>query len=76
MTLPNQDDAELTRQTSQPAMHQKRLLRAAELVDLGWTRGRAARDNAIEALDRASSGARGEHRIRLQPERRRDRRPE
>jgi hypothetical protein len=35
---------ELTRQVLQPAMHQKLLLRAAELVAMGWTRGTAAQD--------------------------------
>jgi len=35
---------ELTRQVLQPAMHAKLLLRAAELVTKGWTRGTAARD--------------------------------
>src|ERR1700687_3857910 len=35
---------ELTQQVLQPAMHQKILLRAAELVAMGWTRGTAARD--------------------------------
>src|SRR5712691_4805230 len=40
----NQLSPELTRQVLHPAMHQKLLLRAAELVELGWTRGTAARD--------------------------------
>src|SRR5260370_14643550 len=35
---------ELTQQVLQPAMHQKILLRAAELVAMGWTHGTAARD--------------------------------
>jgi hypothetical protein len=35
---------ELTRQALHPAMHQKALLRAAELLEMGWTRGTAARD--------------------------------
>src|ERR1700687_1777361 len=35
---------ELTQQVLQPAMHQKILLRAAELVAMGWTRGTDARD--------------------------------
>jgi hypothetical protein len=35
---------DLERQVLQPTMHQKILLRAAELVELGWTRGTAARD--------------------------------
>jgi hypothetical protein len=35
---------ELTRQVLHPAMHEKLLLRAAELVTMGWTRGTAARD--------------------------------
>ena len=34
----------LERQVLHPAMHQKILLRAAELVAMGWTRGTAARD--------------------------------
>jgi hypothetical protein len=40
----NKLSPELTRQVLEPAMHQKLLLRAAELVALGWTRGTAARD--------------------------------
>ena len=40
----NKLSPELTRQVLQPAMHQKLLLRAAELVAMGWTRGTAARD--------------------------------
>ncbi len=39
----NERSPELTRQVLQPGMHQKLLLRAAELVELGWTRGAAAR---------------------------------
>jgi hypothetical protein len=35
---------DLTQQVLQPAMHQKLLLRAAELVAMGWTYGTAARD--------------------------------
>ncbi len=35
---------ELTHQMLQPAMHEKILLRAAELIGMGWTRGTAARD--------------------------------
>jgi hypothetical protein len=35
---------EFERQILQTAMHQKLLLRAAELVEQGWTRGTAARD--------------------------------
>ncbi len=35
---------ELTRQVLHPEMHQKILLRAAEVVVLGWTRRTAARD--------------------------------
>ena len=35
---------ELTQQVVQPAMHQKILLRAAELVAMGWTRETSARD--------------------------------
>ncbi len=34
---------ELERQAFHPAMHQKILLRAAELVEQGWTHGTAAR---------------------------------
>jgi len=34
---------ELERQVLHPAMHQKILLRAAELVEQGWTRGRPTR---------------------------------
>ena len=37
---------EFTDQILQPVMHEKILLRAAELVALGWTRGTAARDAA------------------------------
>jgi hypothetical protein len=33
----------LTRQVLHPGMHQKLLLRAAELVELGWARGTAAK---------------------------------
>ena len=40
----NELSPELTRQALHPAMHQKVLLRAAELVAMGWTRGTAARD--------------------------------
>src|SRR5260370_12820565 len=35
---------ELTQQVLQPAMHQKILLRAAELVAMGWTGGTCGRD--------------------------------
>jgi len=35
---------EFTEQVLRPAVHEKILLRAAELVALGWTRGTAARD--------------------------------
>jgi len=35
---------ELERQVLHPVMHQKIPLRAAELVEQGWTRGTAARD--------------------------------
>jgi hypothetical protein len=35
---------DLTQQVLEPAMHEKILLRAAELVAMGWTRGTAARD--------------------------------
>ena len=40
----NEGMPEFTHQVLQPAMHQKILLRAAELVAMGWTRGTAARD--------------------------------
>ena len=40
----NERTPDLTQQVLQPAMHQKLLLRAAELVAMGWTRGTAARD--------------------------------
>ncbi len=40
----NELSPELTRQVLQSAMHQKLLLRAAELITMGWTRGTAARD--------------------------------
>ena len=42
----NERAPDLTQQVLQPAMHQKLLLRAAELVAMGWTRGTAARDAA------------------------------
>jgi hypothetical protein len=57
-------------------MHQKRLLARRSWSNWGGTRGTAARDNAIEALDRASYGARSDHLIRPQQERRQDRQPE
>src|SRR5258708_31631021 len=40
----NERAPEFTHQVLQPTMHQKILLRAAEVVALGWTRGTAARD--------------------------------
>src|SRR5690348_13340791 len=40
----NERTPEFTDQVLQPAMHEKLLLRAAELVAMGWTRGTAARD--------------------------------
>ena len=40
----NKLSPELTRQVLQATMHEKILLRAAELVAMGWTRGTAARD--------------------------------
>ncbi len=40
----NKVPPELTRQILHPAMHEKLLRRAAELIELGWTRGTAARD--------------------------------
>jgi hypothetical protein len=40
----NEFSPELTRQVLHPAMHQKLLLRAAEVIAQGWTRGTAAQD--------------------------------
>src|ERR1700730_7708189 len=40
----NERPPEFTHQVLQPTMHQKILLRAAELVAMGWTRGTAAPD--------------------------------
>jgi hypothetical protein len=40
----NERAPEFTHHVLQPAMHEKLLLRAAELVAAGWTRGTAARD--------------------------------
>jgi hypothetical protein len=40
----NERTPEFTHQVLQPAMHEKLLLRAAELVAMGWTCGTAARD--------------------------------
>ena len=40
----NERAPDLTQQVLHPAMHQKLLLRAADLVAMGWTRGTAARD--------------------------------
>ncbi len=40
----NEVSPERTRQALHPAMHEKILVRAAELVELGWTRATAARD--------------------------------
>jgi len=40
----NERAPELTQHVLLPAMHEKILLRAAELVAMGWTRGTAARD--------------------------------
>ena len=40
----NESSPELTRQVLHPAVHQKLLLRAAEVIAQGWTRGTAARD--------------------------------
>jgi len=40
----NERAPDLTQQVLQPEMHEKILLRAAELVAMGWTRGTAARD--------------------------------
>ena len=42
----NERTSEFTHRVLQPAMHQKILLRAAELVAMGWTRETAARDAA------------------------------
>ncbi len=40
----NERAPDLTQQVLHPEMHEKILLRAAELVAMGWTRGTAARD--------------------------------
>jgi hypothetical protein len=40
----NERAPDLTQQVLHPEMHQKILLRAADLVAMGWTRGTAARD--------------------------------
>src|SRR3984893_19588331 len=40
----NERAPELTQHVLQTAMHEKILLRAADLVAMGWTRGTAARD--------------------------------
>jgi hypothetical protein len=40
----NESTLEFTDQILQPEMHEKILLRAAELVAMGWTRGTAAQD--------------------------------
>src|SRR5260370_5901769 len=40
----NERTPEFMHQVPQPTMHQKILLRAAELVAMGWPRGTAARD--------------------------------
>jgi hypothetical protein len=40
----NEPTLEFTHQVLEPAMHEKILRRAAELVAIGWTRGTAARD--------------------------------
>jgi len=40
----NERAPEFTHHVLQPTMHEKLLLRAAELVAMGWTRGTAARD--------------------------------
>jgi hypothetical protein len=40
----NEFSPQLMRQVLHPAMHQKLLLRAAEVIAQGWTRGTAARD--------------------------------
>jgi len=42
----NESVLEFTEQVLRPAVHEKILLRAAELVAMGWTRGTAARDAA------------------------------
>ncbi len=42
----NEPAPDLTQQVLQPEMHRKILLRAAELVAMGWTRETAARDAA------------------------------
>ena len=40
---------ECANQVVDPAMHEKILLRAAELVAMGWTRGTAARSSCSAA---------------------------
>ncbi len=40
----NERAPELTHHVLQPGIHEKILLRAAELIAMGWTRGTAARD--------------------------------
>jgi hypothetical protein len=40
----NERAPDLTQQVLHPTMHEKLLLRAADLVAIGWTRGTAARD--------------------------------
>jgi len=42
----NESTLEFTDQILQPVMHEKILLRAAELIALGWTQRTAARDAA------------------------------
>jgi len=49
----NMISQELKRQVLHPAMHRKILLRAAELIEQGWTRGTAARAADGEQLHRA-----------------------
>ena len=53
----NKLSPELTRQVLQATMHQKILLRAAELLAMGWTRGTAARDAAGQKVRSTSPQA-------------------
>src|ERR1700687_5840093 len=53
----NQLEADLTQQVLHPEMHQKILLRAAELVAMGWTRGTAARDASGQKVRSTASQA-------------------
>jgi hypothetical protein len=46
----NESMLELSEQVLRPAVHEKILLRAAELVAMGWTRGTAARDATAQKV--------------------------